>query len=163
LANLRKDTGSDDLEIALTKYDCLLLGRLNASNQNDAEAIENVLHRDTYSISMATSSGNYEKCTVKITGVIDTHYEPKDDPESDMAKVVEEDKASYEINEGIFFAPFVCREQLDALALQSRTCMFLCPLTLLKRLKHLMLRNDGLLMEVVLPPSTVIPALVDLY
>lgn len=104
-----RDTG---VEVALTKYDCLLLGWLDESNKDDDAACEKILREKTYSVDI----GDDNSYDAVISGIVDTHYEPQkiNDSSSDMAKAIERDRADFEISEGIFFVPSLYKKLITA-------------------------------------------------
>ena len=102
-----KDSG---VEIAMTKYSCLLLGWLDEANKDDEAAYEKIIREKTYSIDI----GDGKKSKAVISGIVDTHYEPQtaDCPSSDMAKAIEQGRTDFEISEGIFFAPNLYKKMI---------------------------------------------------
>jgi ABC-type lipoprotein export system ATPase subunit len=96
-------------EVALTKYDCLLLGWLNESNKDDENALKDILKNRTYEIMYGYDKKTHEPVveSAAICGIVDTHYEPQSDPKSDLAKKVEIERESYELSEGVFFDPVI--------------------------------------------------------
>ncbi len=134
-----------DLEIALTKYDCLLLGWLDESSVDDAEALKNIVETKTYKIDFSEALRDPTVREAKVVGIVDTDFRPNPNPNGDMEEMVEHERALCEISEGVIFDPVLFKKLVQV---QSKGAILLHvpvsvrPLEIVERYNHHM-ENNG--------------------
>lgn len=93
-----------ELEVALTKWNCLEVGWLDESNQNDPAALQRILETKTLTMNFVAYTGDNVYEQAKIVGIIDTNFHPNPSPNENvyLEQQKEVERKKYEISSGVF-------------------------------------------------------------
>ena len=103
------------LEVALTKWNCIEVGWLDESNQNDPAALQRIIETKTLSMNFDAYSGDNTRKQVKIVGILDTNFHPNPSPNENvyLEQQKEVERKKYEISGGVFLEPGLFRQMVQ--------------------------------------------------
>ena len=93
------------LEIALTKYDCYLLGYTEDVSSNDTSIYEDIINNNTFEIEVPSATlEESEKKQARVTAVIDTNFKVYSNEEKkDVADAMKSLELDTEAHFGVYF------------------------------------------------------------
>ncbi|GEM_PF-888603 len=93
-----------DIEVALTKRFCASLGWVDESEFGDEKLWKQIIDSKSFYITVKFSRTEEYVVKTKVSGIVDTHYTPKTNPESNLEKLIEDNRGYFEISDAVFFS-----------------------------------------------------------